>query len=62
MTRDKIQHEEHLNVQLRLICMGSRDARTYNLPSISEVATFIVGDFDELLCEREVLVEARSDR
>ncbi|CAH9118153.1 unnamed protein product, partial [Cuscuta epithymum] len=49
-------------VRLKLIGKRYGDARTYNLPSVSEVAALIVGDFDESLGERDILVETKSGK
>ncbi|XP_019150399.1 PREDICTED: uncharacterized protein LOC109147196 [Ipomoea nil] len=38
----------------------SKDARTYNLPQVSEVAALIVGDIDTNIGERDVMVETKS--
>ncbi|XP_042067055.1 uncharacterized protein LOC121810326 [Salvia splendens] len=47
MVKDKINEENHPNVSLRLLGKRGRDGRTYNLPTVSEVALLVVGDFDE---------------
>ncbi|CAH9106093.1 unnamed protein product, partial [Cuscuta epithymum] len=60
MARDKIAECGHSNVYLKLIGRRSRDARTYNLPTVSEVAALIVGDFDESLGQRDIMVETQG--
>ncbi|XP_042027196.1 uncharacterized protein LOC121774371 [Salvia splendens] len=47
MVKDKINEENHPNVSLKLLGKRGRDGRTYNLPTVSEVALLVVGDFDE---------------
>ncbi|CAH9094355.1 unnamed protein product [Cuscuta europaea] len=52
----KIQ-DEGVDFKLKLIGKRAKDGRTYNLPSVSEVAALVVGDFDLSLGERDILVE-----
>ena len=44
------------NVHLRLFRHQSRDARTYNIPSADEVATFVISDFDSSENGKDVIV------
>ncbi|XP_019190610.1 PREDICTED: uncharacterized protein LOC109185068 [Ipomoea nil] len=60
MARDAIQENPRAEVKMKLIGKRSNDARTYNLPSVSEVAAIIVGDLDAHLGERDILVETKS--
>ncbi|OIT18832.1 hypothetical protein A4A49_60773, partial [Nicotiana attenuata] len=46
MVRDKFQEDTQSNFRLRLIGKRNYDGRRYNLPTISEVAALVVGDFD----------------
>ncbi|CAA0830875.1 Unknown protein, partial [Striga hermonthica] len=62
MARDRIQNRGQHDVRIRLIGKRYNDARRYNLPSSSEVAALIVGDFDQSLGERDILVESKSGR
>ncbi|KAF7831674.1 hypothetical protein G2W53_014007 [Senna tora] len=48
------------NLRLKLIRKHNSDARTYNLPTASEVAALIVGDIDLSTGERDIIVENRS--
>ncbi|XP_042059505.1 uncharacterized protein LOC121804017 [Salvia splendens] len=57
MAKEKIGHENQPNVSLRLLGKRGRDGRTYNLPSVSEVAVLVVGDFDEALGDRDIVVQ-----
>ncbi|KAF7826476.1 uncharacterized protein G2W53_017640 [Senna tora] len=43
-----------------LIKKRTSDARTYNLPTVSEVAALIVGDFDIEKGKRDIIVEHKS--
>ncbi|XP_031127618.1 uncharacterized protein LOC116029715 [Ipomoea triloba] len=45
---------------MRLIGKRNGDARTYNLPTVSEVATLIVGDLDPTMGQRDILVETNT--
>ncbi|XP_041999843.1 uncharacterized protein LOC121749330 [Salvia splendens] len=60
MAKEKIGHENQPNVSLRLLGKRGRDGRTYNLPSVSEVAVLVVGDFDEALGDRDIVVVKKS--
>ncbi|XP_075475631.1 uncharacterized protein LOC142507875 [Primulina tabacum] len=48
--------------KLKLIGRRCGDGRRYNLPSASEVAALIVGDFDESLGDRDILVETQTGK
>ncbi|XP_019196317.1 PREDICTED: uncharacterized protein LOC109190297 [Ipomoea nil] len=45
---------------MRLIGRRTTDARTYTLPTASEVAALIVGNLDPIMGERDILVESKS--
>ncbi|OIT18897.1 hypothetical protein A4A49_65786, partial [Nicotiana attenuata] len=60
MVRDKFHEDTHSNFRLRLIGKRNYDGRRYNLPSISEVAALVVGDFDVSRCDRDIIVETQS--
>jgi len=47
-------------IRLRILGKRGRDGRRYNLPTASEVATLIVGDFDAADFDRDVIVETQS--
>jgi len=56
--RDKIMQNPILSeVRLRILGKRNRDGRRYNLPTASEVAALIVGDFDAADFDRDVIVE-----
>ncbi|CAH9100410.1 unnamed protein product [Cuscuta epithymum] len=57
MAGKKIREEGCVDFKLKLIGKRAKDARTYNLPSVSEVAALIVGDLDLSLGERDIVVE-----
>ncbi|OIT35849.1 putative udp-n-acetylglucosamine--peptide n-acetylglucosaminyltransferase sec [Nicotiana attenuata] len=60
MVRDQFQADGTSNVRLRLIGKRGSDGRRYNLPTVSEVAALIVGDFEQTRCDRDIIVESQS--
>ncbi|KAK9683396.1 hypothetical protein RND81_10G137800 [Saponaria officinalis] len=47
-------------VRLRLISGRKKDGRTYNLPTVSEVAALIVGDIDNTIDGRDIIVQEQG--
>ncbi|OIT31337.1 hypothetical protein A4A49_61084, partial [Nicotiana attenuata] len=47
MVRDRFQVDRSSNVRLRLIGKRGTSGRRYNLPTVSEVAALVVGDFEQ---------------
>ncbi|KAL3651503.1 hypothetical protein CASFOL_004505 [Castilleja foliolosa] len=64
MAKDTIQKSCDANVRVRLIGnrQKNKDDRTRNLPTCSEVAVLVVGDFDNALGPREIVVELKSGK
>jgi hypothetical protein len=60
IVRDKITATDAPHIRLRLLRKRNTDGRRYNLPTTSEVAALIVGDFDAADFERDVVVEEQS--
>ncbi|XP_073108512.1 uncharacterized protein [Elaeis guineensis] len=60
MVKDKFQEEDYTNVKLRLIEKMGSDEKRYNLPTTSEVAAPIVGDFESSAGNRDTTVETQS--
>ncbi|OIT07789.1 hypothetical protein A4A49_34833, partial [Nicotiana attenuata] len=60
MVRDQFQTDGTSNVRLRLIGKRGSDGRRYNLPTVSEVAALIVGDFEQTRSDRDIIVESQS--
>ncbi|XP_025692828.1 uncharacterized protein [Arachis hypogaea] len=60
LARDALTANGNNSVCLRLIGKREKDGRRYNLPSVSEVAALIVGDFDGSTKERDIIVETKS--
>uniref|UniRef100_A0A803P9K7 DNA helicase n=1 Tax=Cannabis sativa TaxID=3483 RepID=A0A803P9K7_CANSA len=61
MARDRFKEQPERTFRLRLLSTRTKDGCQYNLPTVSEVA-LIVGDFNEENCERDVIVEHRTNR
>ncbi|XP_057417171.1 uncharacterized protein LOC130711518 [Lotus japonicus] len=57
--RDYVERGEAENVALRLFRSCSLDPKTYNLPSVDEVAVLIVGDFDSSDCGRDIILRTK---
>ncbi|KAL3646961.1 hypothetical protein CASFOL_009133 [Castilleja foliolosa] len=62
MAKEKMTEHGDRNVSIKLIGKRGPEVRTYNLPEVSEVAALIVGDFDEGLGTRDILIETRSGK
>jgi hypothetical protein len=58
--RNTIHFEGIPTIRLRILGKRGRDGRRYNLPTASEVAALVVGDFDAADFERDIIVEERS--
>ncbi|XP_057451825.1 uncharacterized protein LOC130743602 [Lotus japonicus] len=56
--RDFISINPLLRISLRLFRARPKDPRVYNLPSVDEVASLIVGDFDSTDCGRDIVVSS----
>ena len=60
MVRDKLLQDKAPDIRLRILGKRGYDGRRYNLPTASEVAALVVGDYDAVDFERDVVVEKRS--
>ncbi|XP_019157990.1 PREDICTED: uncharacterized protein LOC109154712 [Ipomoea nil] len=60
MAKAEIDSNPGIEIKMRLIGKRTKDARTYNLPTTSEVAALIVGDLDPNMGQRDILVESKS--
>ncbi|XP_031097006.1 uncharacterized protein LOC116001257 [Ipomoea triloba] len=60
LAKNRIESNPRLEFKMRLIGKRNGDARTYNLPTVSEVATLIVGDLDPTMGQRDILVESKA--
>ncbi|XP_031096995.1 uncharacterized protein LOC116001246 [Ipomoea triloba] len=57
---EHIQKDPTTEIKIKFIGKISKDARTYNLPQVQEVAALIVGDIDPDMGQRDILVETNS--
>ncbi|KAL3654728.1 hypothetical protein CASFOL_001463 [Castilleja foliolosa] len=62
MAKDRILENGDANVRARLIGKrtNNRVDQVNGMPTCSEVAVLVVGDFDSALCPRDILVELKS--
>ncbi|XP_075103803.1 uncharacterized protein LOC107767153 [Nicotiana tabacum] len=60
MVRYRFQEDRSSNVRLRLIGKRSTDGRKYKLPTVSEVAALVVGDFELSRRDRDIIIETQS--
>ncbi|XP_015054862.1 uncharacterized protein LOC107001251 [Solanum pennellii] len=60
MVRDRFKIDQHVDVKLRLIEKRGSDGKLYNLPTISEVAALVVGDFEPNSSDRDIIIESHS--
>lgn len=58
--RERINENDSPPMRLRILRKRGRDGRRYNLPTASEVAALIVGDFDSADFDKDVIVETQS--
>ncbi|KAF7839626.1 uncharacterized protein G2W53_008108 [Senna tora] len=58
--KDRVRSSNTNNLRMKLIRKRNSDARTHNLPTASEVAALIVGDFDMSTGARDIIVENKS--
>lgn len=59
--RDFIEMDSATNFHIRLFRNRCKDPRTYNVPSIDEVAALIVGDFDNMDKGRDIIVSKHGE-
>jgi hypothetical protein len=60
MVRDYLRSEQTVPVSLRLFRNRQHDPRTYNMPSIDEVAALVVGDIGDDEEGRDIVVRERD--
>ncbi|KAH0682655.1 hypothetical protein KY290_021244 [Solanum tuberosum] len=58
MVRDRFQIDQSADVKLRLIGKRGSYGRRYNLPTVSEVAALVVGDFEPTSSDRDIIIES----
>ena len=59
MARDRLTVTGVHNVRLKLIAGREKDGRTYNVPSVPDVAALIAGDIDAN-SKRDIIVETQN--
>ncbi|XP_031111748.1 uncharacterized protein LOC116015711 [Ipomoea triloba] len=60
VARNAILTNPTVDVRMKLLGKRNHDGKTYNLPTVSEVAAIVVGDLDPSMGERDILIETRS--
>ncbi|XP_019180459.1 PREDICTED: uncharacterized protein LOC109175614 [Ipomoea nil] len=60
MAMSELDINPSAEVKIKLLGKRTRDARTYNLPQVSEVAALIVGDLDTSIGERDIIVQSKG--
>nr|GFC38663.1 hypothetical protein CTI12_AA552670 [Tanacetum cinerariifolium] len=60
MAGERIRSSDDEKISLRLIVTRQRDGRQYNLPTASEVAALIVGDFDSTKHKRDIILHCQD--
>ncbi|KAL6579333.1 hypothetical protein OROMI_009549 [Orobanche minor] len=59
MARDCFRENDNLNMRMKLIGTRKYNGRMCNLPTAPEVAALIVGDIDDQMDVRDIIVESR---
>ncbi|XP_074277057.1 uncharacterized protein LOC141600710 [Silene latifolia] len=57
MVRDKLSLDKDSEVSIRLISRREKDGRTYNRPTVSEIAALIEGDIGPNMEKRDIIVK-----
>nr|GEW78568.1 uncharacterized protein [Tanacetum cinerariifolium] len=57
---EHIRSSDDEKISLRLIVTRQRDGRQYNLPTASEVAALIIGDFDSTEHKRDIILHCQD--
>ncbi|XP_057725597.1 uncharacterized protein LOC130941198 [Arachis stenosperma] len=60
--RDRFAEGSNPKIKLKLIRKRDKDGRVYNLPTVSEVAILVVGDIDDSILERDIIVQFMSNK
>lgn len=58
--KERISANDQSDLRLKLIKKRNTDARLFNLPTASEIATLVVGDFQICQVERDIIIEHRQ--
>lgn len=60
MARDRLSESDTEKVHIRLIGTRSNESRQYNIPTSTEIAALIVGDFGQSNGERDLIIEHKK--
>ena len=60
MARDRMQMGDSSDMRLQPISKRNTDGRRYNLPTTSEVAALIVGEVDDDVSFRDIILHTKS--
>lgn len=60
--RERVSSSNTSSLRLKLIRRRESDPRVFNLPTASEIAALIVGDFDIANEERDIVIEERDGK
>ncbi|XP_076896011.1 uncharacterized protein LOC143548823 [Bidens hawaiensis] len=60
MVRDTFKENPQIDFKLRIVGTRKYDARTYNLPTASEISALIIGDIGDAMDKRDIIVNSRS--
>nr|XP_025660692.1 uncharacterized protein LOC112756337 [Arachis hypogaea] len=60
--RDRFADSEPSEIKMRLIRKREKDGRVYNLPTASEVAILIVGDIDDSILDRDIIIQSTENK
>ena len=60
MAKDCFIENPGINLKIRLIGRRQQDGRTYNLPIASEVVALIIGDVNDSIENRDILITTKS--
>ena len=60
LVRDTLLQNDAPKIKLRILGKRGYDGRRYNMPSASEVAALVVGDYDATDFDRDIIVEEQS--
>ncbi|XP_074313470.1 uncharacterized protein LOC141648644 [Silene latifolia] len=61
MARDRFKEDELIPIRVKLIGNRSRDTRAFNTPTASEIAALIVGDIEDTIGYRDIIVDHKKD-
>ncbi|KAK9725314.1 hypothetical protein RND81_05G136000 [Saponaria officinalis] len=61
MARDRFKEDDMIPIRVKLLGNRSKDSREYNLPTASEIAALIVGDLEDTVGYRDIIVEHKGN-